>query len=161
MKKLFILLLGAALLLCAGCAAEKSETSAQSNAASSPLSNAESTISSAESTDSTPSSSSSYRQISQEEAKALMESESGYIILDVRTQQEFDEGHIPGAICVANEDISTNDIPALPDKAQLIFVYCRSGRRSKEAAAKLADLEYTNIVEFGGIIDWTGPVELG
>ena len=161
MKKLFIILLGAALLLCAGCAAEKSETSAQSNAASSPLSNAESTISSAESTDGTSSQASGYRQISQDEARSLMESESGYIILDVRTQQEFDEGHIPGAICVANEEITSDNISALPDKSQLIFVYCRSGRRSKEAAEKLADFGYTNIVEFGGIIDWAGPVELG
>lgn len=99
-----------------------------------------------------------YRQVSSEEGAALMKSESNYIILDVRRQDEFAAGHIPGAICVPNETIGTAEIPELPDKAQLILVYCRSGRRSKEAAQKLADLGYTNIVEFGGIIDWTGEV---
>ena len=76
--------------------------------------------------------------------------------MDVRTQEEYKSGHIPNAICVPNETIGTSDIPELPDKGQLIMVYCRSGRRSKEAAQKLADMGYTNIVEFGGIIDWTG-----
>lgn len=99
-----------------------------------------------------------YTQISGEEAAALMESESGYIILDVRRQDEYDADHIPNAVCIPNESIGTEDIPALPDKDQLILVYCRNGRRSKEAAQKLADLGYTNIVEFGGIIDWTGEV---
>ena len=163
MKKLLTLLLGTTLVLCAGCSSEKSESSAQSSIPVSQVSDFQpSDTGSADQSSENGSSAQSaeYRQISQEEAKALMESESGYIILDVRTQQEFDEGHIPGAICVANEDITTNNIPELPDKSQLIFVYCRSGRRSKEAASKLADLGYTNIVEFGGIIDWTGPVEL-
>ena len=76
----------------------------------------------------------------------------------MRTQSEYDEGHIPNAICVPNETIGSDDIPELPDKEQLILVYCRSGRRSKEAAAKLADMGYTNIKEFGGIIDWTDDV---
>lgn len=98
----------------------------------------------------------SYRQISSAEAAELMDSETDYIILDVRTQEEFAAGHIPNAICIPNETIGTDDIPELPDKEQLILVYCRSGRRSKEASQKLADLGYTNIVEFGGIIDWTG-----
>ena len=97
-----------------------------------------------------------YRQVSPAEAAELMESQSDYIILDVRTQAEYDQGHIPGAICVPNETIGTGDIPALPDKAQLILVYCRSGNRSKQAAQKLADSGYTNIVEFGGILSWTG-----
>lgn len=97
-----------------------------------------------------------YRQITQEEAMAMMESESDYIILDVRRQDEFAQGHIPGAICVPNENIGDSDIPELPDKNQLIMVYCRSGRRSKQAAQKLTDMGYTNIVEFGGIITWTG-----
>lgn len=97
-----------------------------------------------------------YRQMTAQEAVSLMESESGYIILDVRRQDEYDGGHIPGAVCVPNESIGEGDIPELPDKQQLILVYCRSGRRSKEAAQKLADMGYTNIVEFGGIIDWTG-----
>ena len=97
-----------------------------------------------------------YRQISMEDAITMMAEESGYIILDVRTAQEFQERHIPGAINIANEDIGTEEIPALPDKNQLILIYCRSGNRSKQAAQKLVDLGYTNIVEFGGIIDWPG-----
>ena len=97
-----------------------------------------------------------YRQISMEEAVAMMAEETGYIILDVRRADEFAEGHIPGAINVANESIGTDEIPELLDKNQLIMVYCRSGRRSKEAAEKLVKLGYTNIVEFGGILDWKG-----
>ena len=99
-----------------------------------------------------------YQQITQDEAKQIMTDEENYIIIDVRTQSEYDEGHIPNAICVPNETIGSDDITELPDKEQLILVYCRSGRRSKEAAAKLADMGYTNIKEFGGIIDWTGDV---
>ena len=102
------------------------------------------------------SSSSGYRQISMDEAVKMMRDEKDYIILDVRRPDEFAEGHIPGAINVANEDIGTAEIPELPDKSQLILVYCRSGRRSKEAAEKLANLGYTNVVEFGGILDWQG-----
>ena len=98
----------------------------------------------------------SYRQITMEEAVAMMGEESGYIVLDVRTAEEFAEKHIPGAINVPNEEIGTAEIPELPDKAQLILVYCRSGNRSKQASEKLAALGYTNIVEFGGIIDWPG-----
>jgi rhodanese-related sulfurtransferase len=100
-----------------------------------------------------------YRSISMDEALRMMESESGYIILDVRRPDEFAAGHIPGAINVANETIGTAEIPELPDKNQLIFVYCRSGRRSKEAFEKLVKLGYTNIVEFGGILDWKGEIE--
>ena len=99
-----------------------------------------------------------YRQISVDEAVAMMAEETGYIILDVRRADEFAAGHIPGAINVANESIGTDDIPELPDKNQLIMVYCRSGRRSKEAAEKLVKLGYTNIVEFGGILDWKGEI---
>ena len=100
-----------------------------------------------------------YRQISMEEAVAMMAEETGYIILDVRRADEFAEGHIPGAINLLNESIGTNEIPELPDKNQLILVYCRSGRRSKEASEKLVKLGYTNIVEFGGILDWKGEIE--
>ena len=100
-----------------------------------------------------------YRQISMDEAVTMMAEESGYIILDVRRADEFAAGHIPDAINVANESIGTNEIPELPDKNQLIMVYCRSGRRSKEAAEKLVKLCYTNIVEFGGILDWKGEIE--
>lgn len=99
-----------------------------------------------------------YRQISQEEAKSMMTRDDGYIIVDVRRQDEYDSGHIPGAILIPNESIGTEQPEQLPDKNQIILVYCRSGRRSKEAAQKLADMGYTNIYEFGGIIDWTGEV---
>ena len=99
-----------------------------------------------------------YRQISTDEAVTMMAEETGYIILDVRRADEYAAGHIPGAINVANESIGTDEIPELPDKNQLIMVYCRSGRRSKEASEKLVKLGYTNIVEFGGILDWKGEI---
>lgn len=98
----------------------------------------------------------SYRQISMDEAITMMETESNYIILDVRTPEEFAEKHIPHAINIPNETIGTAEIPELPDKGQLILVYCRSGNRSKQASEKLVRLGYTNIVEFGGINDWPG-----
>ena len=100
-----------------------------------------------------------YRQISMDEAVKMMKDEKDYIILDVRRPDEFAEGHIPGAINVPNEEIGTAEIAELPDKSQLILVYCRSGRRSKEASEKLVKLGYTNIVEFGGILDWKGEIE--
>lgn len=103
----------------------------------------------------------SYRQINMEEAAEMMEKESGYIILDVRTPEEFAEKHIPGALNIPNEAIGTEEIPELPDKQQLILVYCRSGNRSKQASEKLAAQGYTNIVEFGGINDWTGETVTG
>nr|WP_255448885.1 rhodanese-like domain-containing protein [Selenomonas sp. mPRGC5] len=99
-----------------------------------------------------------YRQISSEEAQKEMESSSGYIILDVRTQHEYEEGHIPMAICIPNETIDREPPMLLPNKEQTIYVYCRSGRRSKEAAQKLYNMGYKNIVEFGGINDWHGKV---
>ena len=99
-----------------------------------------------------------YRSIKMDEAVAMMEQESGYIILDVRRPDEFAAGRIPNAINVPNETIGSAEIPELPDKNQLILVYCRSGRRSKEASAKLVKLGYTNIVEFGGILDWKGDI---
>ena len=102
-----------------------------------------------------------YRQVSPEEAAAMMEEETDYIILDVRTQEEYEASHIPGAICIPNETIGTDDIPQLPDKDQLILVYCRSGNRSKQASEKLAKQGYTNIVEFGGINSWTGETVSG
>ena len=98
----------------------------------------------------------SYRQISMTDAVTLMEEETGYIILDVRTPEEFAQKHIPGAVNVPNEVIGTEEISELPDKDQMILVYCRSGNRSKQASEKLAVLGYTNIVEFGGINDWPG-----
>ena len=108
----------------------------------------------------TPKSSSlGYRQISMNDAVKMMKDEKNYIILDVRRPDEFAEGHIPGAINVPNEEIGTAEIAELPNKSQLILVYCRSGRRSKEASEKLVKLGYTNIVEFGGINDWKGEIE--
>ena len=98
--------------------------------------------------------SATYEQISGAEAKALMDSESGYIIIDARTQEEYDEGHIPGAILIPEYEIADRTEKELPDKKQLILVYCRSGRRSKIAAEELVKLGYTNVKEFGGIIDW-------
>ena len=98
--------------------------------------------------------SATYEQISGAEAKALMDSESGYIIIDARTQPEYDEGHITGAILIPEYEIADRAEKELPDKDQLILVYCRSGRRSKIAAEELVKLGYTNVKEFGGIIDW-------
>lgn len=100
----------------------------------------------------------SYMEISVSEAIEMMETEKDYIILDVRTIEEYKEGHIPNAICVPNETIGENAMEELPDKEQVIFVYCRSGNRSKQAATKLAEQGYTNVYEFGGIIDWTGEI---
>ena len=97
-----------------------------------------------------------YRRISREEAKQMMSLDDGHIIVDVRRQDEYDSGHIPGAILIPNESIGTEQPEQLPDKDRIILVYCRSGRRSKEAAQKLANMGYTNVYEFGGIIDWTG-----
>ena len=100
-----------------------------------------------------------YVNIAAEEAKQLMDSEEGYIILDVRTQEEYDEGHIPGAIVISHEEIAEKAEEVVTDKDQLILVYCRSGRRSKIAAEALVELGYTNIKEFGGIIDWPYETE--
>ena len=105
------------------------------------------------------SSANSYRQISMDEAVKMMKDDKNYIILDVRRPDEYAEGHIPGAINVPNEEIGTAEIAELPNKSQLILVYCRSGRRSKEASGKLVKLGYTNIVEFGGILDFKGEIE--
>ena len=98
--------------------------------------------------------SATYEQISGAEAKALMDSESGYVIIDARTQEEYDQGHIPGAILIPEYEIEDRAEKEIPDKDQLILVYCRSGRRSKIAAEALGKLGYTNVKEFGGIIDW-------
>ena len=99
------------------------------------------------------------RYVSMNEIVQIMNENEGYIILDVRTAEEYKEGHIPNAINVANETIGEEEIAELSDKEQLIMVYCRSGRRSKQAASKLVKLGYSNIVEIGGIIDWKGDIE--
>lgn len=100
----------------------------------------------------------SYQQITQEKAKEMMQADDDHIIVDVRRQDEYDSGHIPDAILIPNESIDKEQPKELPDLDQIIMIYCRSGRRSKEASQKLADMGYTNIYEFGGIIDWTGEV---
>ena len=128
-QRIFLIFLILSLLLCFGCSAEPDEPER-----------------------------STYRAITMDEAIALMEREEDYILLDVRTQEEFDEGHIPNAICIPNESIAVEQHPSLPDLDQLILVYCRSGNRSKQAAGKLAMAGYTNVVEFGGIIDWPGAI---
>ena len=128
MRKIIPALL--ALMLLAGCGTPSNETPSNETAA--------------------------YRQISMEDAVTMMAEEENYIILDVRTETEYAERHIPNAINIPNESIGSEELPDLPDKDQLILVYCRSGNRSRQAAEKLAALGYTNIVEFGGINDWPG-----
>lgn len=105
------------------------------------------------------STSASYKQITQEEAKEMMKKDDGHIIIDVRRQDEYDEGHIPGAVLIPNESITDKQPEELPKLDQIILVYCRSGRRSKEASQKLADIGYTNVYEFGGINTWTGEID--
>ena len=100
-----------------------------------------------------------YYQISQDEAKRIMDEESDYIIVDAREQSEYDEGHIKGAIVIPYTEIKQKAEELLPNKTQLILVYCRSGRRSKIAAQSLANMGYKNVKEFGGIIDWQYEIE--
>lgn len=102
-----------------------------------------------------------YTQISQDVAMEMMERDDGHIILDVRRPDEFAYSHIPGAICIPNETIETEQPEELPDLDQVILIYCRSGNRSKQAAEKFVAMGYTNIYEFGGIIDWTGEIVRG
>ena len=100
-----------------------------------------------------------YKTITQVEAKEIIDTTSEYIILDVRTLEEYNTGHIPNAINIPNEVILEKAESILTDKEQVILVYCRSGRRSKEAASKLVELGYSNVLEFGGIIDWKYEIE--
>ena len=95
-----------------------------------------------------------YEMITAQQAKKIMDTQEGYVILDTRTEEEYETGHIPGAIIISHEEIKEKAEQVLTDKGQLILVYCRSGRRSKLAAQDLVDLGYTNVKEFGGIIDW-------
>lgn len=142
-KKVLPLLL--CLLLLAGCDQQASQGEADLPPQSSPAQSeqGESTMEP-----------SSYKQITPEEAKTLMDKQEDYILLDVRSQEEFDEGHIEGAIVIPDTEIADRAEAELTDKESAILVYCRSGRRSKLAAQSLADLGYTKIYEFGGIIDW-------
>ena len=134
MKRLILLLAAAILLITTGCSA----IPPQNNAAAA-----------------------SYTQISQEKAAEMMAKDDGHVIVDVRRQDEYEEGHIPGAILIPNESIENDRPEELPDLDQIILIYCRSGRRSKEASQKLADMGYKNIYEFGGITDWTGDIVTG
>lgn len=99
------------------------------------------------------------KHVSMNDIVQIMDENENYIILDVRTQAEYNQGHIPNAICIPNETIDENVVNKLPDKNQMILVYCRSGNRSRQAAEKLKKLGYTNLIEFGGIIDWKGEIE--
>ena len=98
------------------------------------------------------------KYVSMDEINKIMSENEDYIILDARTFEEYNEGHIPNAICIPNETIEEDVIKKLPNKEQLILIYCRSGNRSKQAAKKLNKLGYINLVEFGGIIDWKGEI---
>ncbi|HOO80388.1 MAG TPA: rhodanese-like domain-containing protein [Lachnospiraceae bacterium] len=100
-----------------------------------------------------------YRRMTMQEAAEYMKREEGYLLLDVRTTEEYANGHIPGAICIPNETISTIQLKELPDLEQTILVYCRSGNRSRQAADKLVAIGYQNIIEIGGIQDWEGAIE--
>lgn len=102
-----------------------------------------------------------YTHIDMETAKQMMANDDGHVIVDVRSQEEYNEGHIPGAIVIPNESIGTEQPKELPDLEQVILVYCRSGNRSRQASQKLADMGYTNVYEFGGIKDWIGETEKG
>lgn len=97
--------------------------------------------------------------VSMNDIEKIMNENENYIILDVRTIEEYNDGHIPSAICIPNETIDENVVNKLPNKEQLILIYCRSGNRSKQATIKLKDLGYLNLIEFGGIIDWPGEIE--
>ena len=100
----------------------------------------------------------SYKKITMDEAKEIFEMDGDYVILDVRRPDEFAQGHIPCAINIPNETIGKEKPVELPNEEQAIYVYCRSGNRSKQAAQKLVEIGYKNVIEFGGIIDWTGEV---
>lgn len=100
-----------------------------------------------------------YERMDMRQAQALMERETDYILLDVRRNDEYESGHIPGAVCLPNEEIGGEAPEELPDLNQLILVYCRSGNRSRQAADKLVKLGYTRVVEIGGILDWDGEIE--
>ena len=102
-----------------------------------------------------------YTQIDQKTAREMMARDDGHVVVDVRRQDEYEAGHIPGAILIPNESIGCDSPEALPDYDQIILIYCRSGNRSKQAAQKLAGMGYTNVYEFGGSLTWTGELETG
>ena len=148
MAKKAVIAIMAIMILAAGCGAKKESDTTIIGGADGPTSVFLSEKFSAD----------GYTQIDQETAKVMMDIDDGHVIVDVRRQDEFVTGHIPGAICIPNEDIIDTPPEELPDFDQVILIYCRSGRRSKEAAQKLFDMGYKNVYEFGGIIDWTGEI---
>ncbi|MBR3668274.1 MAG: rhodanese-like domain-containing protein [Ruminococcus sp.] len=159
MKKNLALLISA-LLLCscgAGSSSEavssKAETTAEDTAQSEAF-----TEDSSSSALPSENEAGTYKQISQQEAAEMMERDDGHIIVDVRRQDEYDAGHIPGAVLIPNETISDEKPELLPDTGQIILIYCRSGNRSKQASQKLADMGYINVYEFGGINTWPGEL---
>ena len=149
MKKYFIMIIVAVMLVLAGCSCSK-EADNTANTSSSTNVN--------EDNKNMTANNKTYKQISQEEAKEMMKKDDGHIIVDVRRQDEYDNGHIVGAILIPNESIGTSQPEQLKDLNQIILVYCRTGNRSKQAAQKLADMGYTNVYEFGGINTWDGDI---
>lgn len=147
MKKALVIVVLSAMVM-SGCSGRSDETTTQTSKAMETIETEETTMPA-----------NTYTSISMDEARTIFEQDGDYIIVDVRRADEFAEGHIPGAINIANESISTEMPSELPDKNQVIYIYCRSGNRSKQASEKLAAMGYTNIIEFGGILDWTGDVE--
>ena len=149
MKKYLITVIVAVMLVLAGCSCSK-EADNTANTSSSTNVNEDNINMTANNK--------TYKQISQEEAKEMMKKDDGHIIIDVRRQDEYDNGHIVGAILIPNESIGTSQPEQLKDLNQIILVYCRTGNRSKQAAQKLADMGYTNVCEFGGINTWDGDI---
>lgn len=149
MKKYFITIIVAVMLVLAGCSCSKESDNSASTSTLTSVNEEKKDMTAKNKT---------YKQISQEEAKEMMKKDDGHIIVDVRRQDEYDSGHIAGAILIPNESIGTSQPDLLKDLDQIILVYCRTGNRSKQAAQKLADMGYTNVYEFGGINTWDGDV---
>ena len=149
MKKYFITIIVAVMLVLAGCSCSKEADNTANTSTSTNVNEENKNMTANNKT---------YKQISQEEAKEMMKKDDGHIIVDVRRQDEYDNGHIVGAILIPNESIGTSQPDPLKDLDQIILVYCRTGNRSKQAAQKLADMGYTNVYEFGGINTWDGDV---
>lgn len=149
MKKYFITIIVAIMLVLAGCSCSKESDNSANTSTLTSVNEEKKDMTAKNKT---------YKQISQEEAKEMMKKDDGHIIVDVRRQDEYDSGHIAGAILIPNESIGTSQPEQLKDLNQIILVYCRTGNRSKQAAQKLADIGYTNVYEFGGINTWDGDI---
>ncbi len=149
MKKYYITIIVSIMLVLAGCSCSKEADNTANTSSSTNVNEEKKNMTANNKT---------YKQISQEEAKEMMKKDDGHIIVDVRRQDEYDNGHIVGAILIPNESIGTSQLEQLKDLNQIILVYCRTGNRSKQAAQKLADMGYTNVYEFGGINTWDGDI---